>query len=117
MHTRVVDIPVERIVDWDSFHDVFQEALGFPEFYGRNMNAWIDCLTSADQDSHGMMTTTVKPGELLTLKINDAANFQMHCPQQYEALVECTAFVNYRRAAVGEPPVLTLLLSGRFRSK
>ena len=116
MHTTVVDIPADRIVDWDSFHSVFQERLGFPGFYGRNMNAWIDCLTSADQQSHGMMSITVGPGELLTLLIKDAETFQTRCPEQYSALLECAAFVNHRREEVGEPPVLALLLSGSFQS-
>ena len=42
----VVRIDGDRIVDWDTFHNVFTEAFGFPGFYGRNMNAWIDCLTN-----------------------------------------------------------------------
>jgi Barstar (barnase inhibitor) len=46
----IVDIPTDRIIDWNSFHDVFSELLGFPEFHGRNMNAWIDCLTDVDDD-------------------------------------------------------------------
>jgi RNAse (barnase) inhibitor barstar len=45
----VVAIPVSEIDDWESFHSVFQRELGFPAFYGRNMNAWIDCLISADE--------------------------------------------------------------------
>ena len=44
----VVSIPTNRIADWASFHDVFAETLGFPSYYGRNMDASIDCLTYAD---------------------------------------------------------------------
>ena len=44
----VVTIPTGQIRDWGTFHSVFQTALGFPEFYGRSMNAWIDCLTHFD---------------------------------------------------------------------
>ena len=36
----LVRIDTKRIRDWASFHDVFAEALGFPDFYGRNMVAW-----------------------------------------------------------------------------
>ncbi|MCA9610738.1 MAG: barstar family protein [Myxococcales bacterium] len=35
----IVAIPTRRIVDWDTFHDVFAEAFGFPGFYGRNLDA------------------------------------------------------------------------------
>ena len=45
MIRNVVLIDGGRIVDWSSFHAVFAEGMGFPEFYGRNMDAWIDCMT------------------------------------------------------------------------
>ena len=46
----VIEVPASQINDWDTFHDTFAQTLGFPDFYGRNMNAWIDCLTYADED-------------------------------------------------------------------
>lgn len=110
---RTVTIPVEKIADWPSFHDIFQRELGFPDFYGRNMNAWIDCMTSVDTPSDGMTTVTVQPGEILVLRIDEPFEFRRHCPEQYDALVECTAFVNFRRVEVGEHPVLALLFVGR----
>jgi len=54
MDPLFVTVPVEKITDWPSFHDVFQETLGFPKFYGRNMNAWIDCMTSIDTPEDGL---------------------------------------------------------------
>ena len=62
MESLVIPIPVDKIVDWASFHDVFQHILGFPDFYGRNMNAWIDCMTSVDTATDGLTTVTVRPG-------------------------------------------------------
>jgi hypothetical protein len=110
---RTVAIPVEKIVDWPSFHETFQRELGFPGFYGRNMDAWIDCMTSVDSASGGMTTVTVQPSEFLVLRIDEPFEFRRRCPEQYDALLECTAFVNYRRVEVGEAPVLVLLLVGR----
>ena len=43
--TKNVQIDGSAISDWNSFHDIFAAAFGFPAFYGRNMNAWIDCMT------------------------------------------------------------------------
>jgi len=114
MQTTVVVIPAERITDWDSFHSICKEVLGFPNFYGRNMNAWIDCMTYLDDPPSGMTNVSVEKGDLLTLRIDDAAGFQKRCPEQYAALIECTAFVNYRRIEVGEAPILALLLNGWF---
>ena len=114
MQTTVITIPAEQITDWDSFHSVFQVALGFPEFYGRNMNAWIDCLTYIDDPPSGMTSVSVAAGELITLRIDDAPSFQRRCPEQYNALIECVAFVNYRRIETGDAPVLTLMLNGWY---
>src|SRR5262249_33880247 len=41
----IIRIDCRRIVDWDSFHSNFAEALSFPDYYGRNMNACIDCVS------------------------------------------------------------------------
>jgi hypothetical protein len=32
-------------------------------------------------------------------------NFEYRCPKQYEALIECSAFVNCRRLEVGGTPL------------
>lgn len=114
MQTTIISIPTDQITDWESFHSVFQAALGFPDFYGRNMDVWNDCMTYIDDPPGGMSTACVAPGELIALRIDNAAEFQRRCPEQYDALIECTAFVNCRRRERGGTPVLTLLLIGDF---
>lgn len=113
MQTIRVTIPTAEISDWASFHSVFQAALGFPKFYGRNMNAWIDCLTYAD-DEDPDVNVSVGEGGLLVLQIDDVADFKRRCPEQYLAVIECASFVNHRRIDLGKPPVLALLFSGWF---
>lgn len=108
MKNPIVEIDGSRITDWDSFHDVFAEAFGFPEFYGRNMDAWIDCLTSLDFPEHGMTQIHVEPGRVVVIQINQLEVFAEQCPEQYAALVECSAFVNWRRIEQGEEPVIAL---------
>ncbi len=115
METTVVVIPTAGISDWDSFHSVFSDALGFPAYYGRNMDAWIDCMSYVDDPHAGMIAAPVAKGSMMTLRIDDAADFQRRCPEQSRALIECTAFVNYRRIEAGREPVLTLLLGGWFK--
>lgn len=105
---NVVRIDTGRIVDWDTFHAVFAETLGFPAFYGRNMNAWIDCMTYLDDRDAGMSTVTVEPGTILTLQLVDVDSFAARCPEQYTALVDAVAFVNSRRIEHGEDAVLAL---------
>jgi Barstar (barnase inhibitor) len=115
MKTTVVTIPTNQIADWDSFHSVFQAVFGFPSFYGRNMNAWIDCMTYLDDPPSGMTSVCIGSGQLVAIRIDDVPDFQQRCPEQYEALIESVAFVNYRRIDRGGPPVLTLMLGGWFR--
>ncbi len=112
MHT-VVEIDTTRIDSWDSFHDVFAELLGFPGFYGRNMDAWIDCMTSIDDPKSGLTRLHVSKGGVVVLSLADATGLATRCPEIYDAIVECSAFVNYRRLQVGEPPVLVLSFLGK----
>jgi len=104
----IVRIDGRRIRDWGSFHAVFKEAMGFPDFYGANMDAWIDCMSYVDDPTAGMTTQHVSPGAVLTLHVDEINDFAFRCPEQYDALVECSAFVNWRRAERGEPAVLAL---------
>jgi hypothetical protein len=106
----IVDVPVSKITDWSSFHDVFAETLGFPGFYGRNMDAWIDCLTYRDEDD-GMASVVVPPGDVLTLQLDAGRDFAARCPDQDAALIESAALVNRRRIGGGERPILTLSFS------
>jgi len=104
----IVKIDALGISDWETFHDVFSAAFGFPEFYGRNMDAWIDCMTNLDDPTDGMTKVHCEPGSVLVLQLEHAKEFAQRCPEQYAAVVECTASVNWRRIETGEAPVLVL---------
>ncbi|WP_440224249.1 barstar family protein [Dokdonella sp. MW10] len=101
-------IDAERIVDAESFHIVFSAAFGFPSFYGHNMDAWIDCLSNLDDPGSGMTTVHIDSGQALSLVIDHAQDFKARCPELFSALVECSAFVNWRRIEAGHAPVLAL---------
>lgn len=105
----IVRIPTKKIVDWESFHAIFAEVMGFPAFYGRNMNAWIDCMSYLDDPEAGMSTVPCAPGAVVTLDLEDAAEFAQRCPELYAGLIESTAFVNWRRVnEQGLGPLLAL---------
>lgn len=86
---------------------MFAEVLGFREFYGRNMNAWIDFLTYADEDD-GMRNVTVALGQVVTLQLEDVSSFADRCPEQFAAIVDATAFVNWRRIEQGRTAGMAL---------
>lgn len=106
--TKNIQIDGNRITDWISFHDYFSEVMGFPQFYGRNMNAWIDCMTSLDAPDDGLSLMHVAQGDVLVLCVSNAGSLKQRCQQIYDALVECSAVVNYRRIETGDQAVLAL---------
>ena len=105
--TTVV-IDCDRIVDSTSFHDVFAETFGFPWYYGRNMDAWIDCMTSLDDPEDELTAIHAPAGGVVVLELIHRKEFASRCPELYADLVECTAFVNWRRMEIGLGPVLCL---------
>jgi RNAse (barnase) inhibitor barstar len=105
---NVVVIDTERIVDWSTFHAVFAEAMGFPGFYGKNMDAWIDCMSSVDDRDACMSKVAVEPRNVLTLQLESVTEFADRCPDQFAALIDAAAFVNWRRIDQGESAVLAL---------
>jgi hypothetical protein len=108
MIAAFVSIDCAKIRDWDSFHDEFAAVFGFPDFYGRNMNAWIDCMTSLDEPDHGMTRIHAAKGNVLTMQLENVAPFREQHPDLYAAIIECAAFVNWRRIEVGELAVLAI---------
>lgn len=103
-----VSIDASRISDWDSFHNTFAETFGFPSFYGRNMSAWIDCMTCLDDPDAGMTSVYVGSGDVVVLCISGVGDLRKRCYEIFDALVECSSFVNYRRIERGAPAVLAL---------
>jgi|SRR5687767_2427829 hypothetical protein len=110
MTVQATRLQARGITDWASFHTVFADTMGFPGFYGRNQDAWIDCMSYLDDPEAGMTRQSVAPGELFHLEVADAKDFQQRLPEIFRAFIECAAIVNRRRTDRGEPPILSLIL-------
>ena len=65
-------------------------------------------MTCLDDPEAGMTSTHVTPGDVIVLCVSNVGAFKKRCPEIYDALVECSAFVNYRRIETGDPAVLAL---------
>jgi RNAse (barnase) inhibitor barstar len=87
---EVARIDARLITSWDAFHDVFASVFRFPDYYGRNMNAWIDCMSDLEP-------VVVQIDHFDSLQVEICA-----------ALVDCAAFVNWRCVEAGEPTIITL---------
>ena len=91
----IIRLNTDKITDWASFHQVFKEAFGFPDFYGANMDAWIDCMSCLTAND-GMTEFVLSKSELLLLEITNTEDFNLRLPEILDKLIECSAFVNNR---------------------
>ena len=91
-----ISIDFSKIVDWQSFHAQFKEKMGFPDFYGNNMNAWIDCMSSIDAPADGMSSVLVGKSTTSDIVVIHTEKALKTCPEVLQGLIECTAYVNLR---------------------
>ena len=112
MEVSIAQVDCTEIRDFDSMHDAFHRVFVFPDFYGRNMDAWIDCMTYLDELEAGMTGINVAEGKVLTLELVNATRLREDAPDVYAAIVECAAFVNWRRVKHGGTPVIALAMDG-----
>ena len=99
---------MKSIHDWDTLHAVCAAAFGFPDFYGRNGDAFIDCLSYLDEGD-GMSRFVLKPGETLTVELSNAAEFADRAPEQAAALLSWIGAVNAWYVEDGKPPMLVVI--------
>ncbi len=55
----------------DKMHEKLKQAFGFPDFYGANVNALIDCLGDIRYPEYGMSELTIGENEILNLTIKN----------------------------------------------
>ena len=61
------------------------------------MNAWIDCMTYIDDPDSGMTTIHIDSGSILVFNLTNTDKFKKNFKELFDALIDCTAFVNKRR--------------------
>jgi hypothetical protein len=103
-----VQIDAADITSWESFHNSFKTAFGFPDFYGMNMDAWIDCMSCLDGEFNSFKLET---GELLVIEISGTEEFVKQLPEAQTVLAECMAFVNQRFIEDDDKTRIALLFS------
>jgi len=101
----MVVVDCTLIADWESLHDVFADALGFPEYYGRNSSAWIDCMTWPNEECSSV---SLDGDETFTVHLKSAQTLKERAPQLLTDILEMSAFVNFRRIEIGEPPIMII---------
>lgn len=104
-----VELDGAALTDWGAFHAASKAAFGFPDFYGNNMDAWIDCLSYL-RDDDAMSSFRLQPDEVLEIHLLHAEQLRQRAPQILDELDFCVAAINERYADYGEQPALQLVL-------
>ncbi|MEN0579811.1 Barstar (barnase inhibitor) [Phytobacter palmae] len=90
------------------FHEKFKRLFGFPDFYGKNFHAFIDCLTSLRIPEDGMTTVNIQQDEYILLEVIDINHLQDDLKHDFLLAIQ---EINNRCTLLGEKASLLLLLS------
>jgi RNAse (barnase) inhibitor barstar len=105
-----VEVDLTSVTDWEAFHAAFAAALGFPDFYGNNMNAWADVLSDPSRPGVvGMTRVEVPEGSDLLLVLKGAEALRVAHPDIFGALINSTAHVNQLKVTIEGASRLLLL--------
>ncbi|MEO8600900.1 MAG: barstar family protein [bacterium] len=99
----------EAITTLEAFHTESQRVFGFPDFYGRNMNAWVDCMSYL-RDDENMSHFHLKPDEVLRIEVAHSAVLRAQAPEILDDLAFCIEAINDRYVDYDEKPALELIL-------
>ena len=70
MKCKTIQIDCKDLRERD-LHKAFKDKLGFPDFYGMNWDALIDCLSCLREPTYGMTTVALENDEVLLINCND----------------------------------------------
>ncbi|GGI54107.1 barstar family protein [Oxalicibacterium solurbis] len=105
-----VQLDGSKIADWNDFHTLCAEAFGFPDFYGRTIDAWIDCLSYL-RDDENMTKFRLQENDVLQIVITHADDLRKQAPDLLEEVAFCVEGINDRYTDYGEKPALFLKLA------
>ena len=80
----------KQINDWDSFHDEFARKMGFFSGYGRNGNAWIDCMRDiyTNGEYEGLTKFGLDDGDKFILKVVNVEVWKTNGLQTFNAFLD-----------------------------
>lgn len=103
MKFKTIQIDCEGLTEKD-LHKAFKEKLGFPDFYGMNWNALIDCLSYLREPEAKMTEVCLEEDEVLLINCNDLSKAKFSS----EDLVDIMEWVNAQGLAWFDKPFVFL---------
>ncbi|SES65697.1 barstar family protein [Thorsellia anophelis] len=113
MKLTELTLDFSTIKTYDDLHQKLTDLFGFPDFYGKNYPALIDCLTSLRHPEDGMTTIHVSHDEAILLQISDMT-FDKATIGISGFLLAAIQFVNYRCMLADEKSLIYLFLDRTF---
>jgi len=107
MEIKELEIDLAGVRESNEMHLLFKTVFGFPEFYGKNIHALIDCLSSLRYPEDNMTKIVLDKDEVLLLKIK---NLSRTAKVVLSDLIVAIENVNYRQIKVGNNPAIYISL-------
>ena len=105
-----LSIDFSKINNVTEFHDEMKELFGFPDFYGKNAHALIDCLTSLRYPEDGMTSINIGKDDYILLEVSNI-KYHENDSEMTKILFSSIQFVNYRCNFMGDNPSILLSLT------
>ncbi|MFH2046804.1 MAG: barstar family protein [Pseudomonadota bacterium] len=94
---KTIHLPFDIFKDEETFHAAFAKVMGFPDFYGSNWDAWIDCMSYIDDSEAGMSQVQVALGAQIEFVVS-GYKFSRELDESdvFHNFCICSGFVNTR---------------------
>lgn len=84
-----INIDFTEIDSLDSLHESLFHSFGFPDFYGRNFHAFVDCVSSIRYPEEGMTSFFLEKDEFLLIQTKKLAATDAEIANHFIRAIEC----------------------------
>ncbi|UZE23732.1 barstar family protein [Pseudomonas sp. B21-056] len=102
-----IELNFSEIKDVEHLYETLAEKFGFPEGYGKNVDAMIDCLFGLRYPKEGMTKISIDLTEAIIIQAKNITSTQQNLRDTLIFIVE---FVNFKCKFKETPPSILLLL-------
>lgn len=102
-----INIDLSQIQNVDEFHRYIQGIFGFPKYYGKNLHALIDCLSSLRYPEDEMSNVVLEADQILHLQITNLSRVRA---EVIMLLIVAIEEVNNRELAKSRFPMICMVL-------
>jgi hypothetical protein len=102
-----IELDFTDVQNLEDMHKELFQNFGFPDFYGRNFHAFIDCVSSLRHPEDGMTSFFLKDDEFLSIKVKSLASCSELILNNFILAIEN---INERERLNSRPNMIYLIL-------